>query len=71
MSCPKGLITVAESAHLQCDVQLCETDNISKVSLNQNAAFRVSMSKEVPRQHKNKSLNRSQNREVWILGELL
>lgn len=29
------------------------------------------MSKKVLHQHKNKSLNKSQNREEWILGELL
>lgn len=73
MSCPKGLITVAESAHLQCGVQLCETDNTSKVvDFNiKKAAFKVSMSKKVFHQLKNKSFNKSQNREVWILGELL
>lgn len=38
--------------------------------LNRKGAFKVSMSKAVLHQ-RNKSFNKSQNREVWILAELL
>lgn len=72
MSCPKGSTTVAESFHIQWGTQLYDTDKNSKVLiLNQKGAFKVSMSKAVLHQHKNKSFNKSQNREVWILAELL
>lgn len=74
-SCPKGPSTVSESAHLQCGIHLYTRQAKSPrqllLLLNQNRAYKVSMSKKVLHQDNNKSFNKLQNSEHRILAGLL